>query len=678
MEQSFSSDTVFQSLKDQHPGLNHDSGYEELLHSSKVETSETKFDTGNSFSFDCLHLCAMSKEKLPQNHVLIDSTSSNSTTPKKDRLRAKDAQRSPRKDMKKENAFSSGWCETPKTYKKDYSLRRRLLVSRAATDEKQGNSKALDSRLSSPSDAPSLEDDSRSFDSPDTRLFEALVTSTLKNDEVSLSCRKRRLVFSQVKTSTLEDGKNKAPQPSASEAGITELLTAQGDLNESIISSFPHHLAPELLETPRQRKFTPSAKENFLTPARGLATNLCNELGVLSTPSLTPISKLDTSASEDSGFNSLGLDKSQESSVDHDGSFQELSLQSATSRDKETLRVAEARKRSRLERQRRLSTLKEGGSQSEEDSRPVESACSHGKLQLMGQRALATEQEDDELFLEKTPLGSATVKLEDLSLTPALQLVQAMCQRNARRLPEQTSLEDLLSASEGAQSFKTTLPLEGLIGRKMGLDKLDILSELKRRNLRHILAVILNFLSSEDIYRFGQVSNVWDEIVLQDKMTNRRRRSYLKDLKMAQELGGAAHVADAETRLNLQCRSALRSVQAQSKTPVTRTPTLGNGTFTPVQHTHSASKRDEFLQVAKTLFSDECLKPCPRCQHPARCHSVKREGVCSREDCSFQFCTSCLCAYHGSKECGSWSAKRRGKKEVLPGSAQSKRNLRRL
>lgn len=84
------------------------------------------------------------------------------------------------------------------------------------------------------------------------------------------------------------------------------------------------------------------------------------------------------------------------------------------------------------------------------------------------------------------------------------------------------------------------------------------------------------------------------------------------------------------------------------------------------------------LQVAKSLFNDECLKPCPRCQHPARCHSVKGEGVCSRADCAFQFCTACLCAFHGSKECGSQSGGRRKKDTLLPGSAQSKRNIRRL
>lgn len=83
-------------------------------------------------------------------------------------------------------------------------------------------------------------------------------------------------------------------------------------------------------------------------------------------------------------------------------------------------------------------------------------------------------------------------------------------------------------------------------------------------------------------------------------------------------------------------------------------------------------------QVAKTLFSDEYLKPCPRCQHPARCHALRVEGQCSWSDCGFRFCTACSCAFHGSKDCAHLSAKRRSKRDVLPGSAQSKRNVRRL
>ena len=57
---------------------------------------------------------------------------------------------------------------------------------------------------------------------------------------------------------------------------------------------------------------------------------------------------------------------------------------------------------------------------------------------------------------------------------------------------------------------------------------------------------------------------------------------------------------------------------------------------------------------------------------------MKGEGVCSGADCGFQFCTACLCAFHGSRECGSQSVGRRKKDILLPGSAQSKRNVKRL
>ncbi|XP_037392969.1 F-box only protein 43 [Pygocentrus nattereri] len=557
--------------------------------------------------------------------------------------RPKDLER----DFKKPHSLQTGWCETPKLTKKDASLRRRLLLSKSATDGKTSGSKTPGCRDSDTHGYMG----SMSFDSPDMSPTGPLSYSTLKTEAMALSCRKRRLLFSQVVTSTLESGRSGVTSPLLREGGFL----SEPDLNESIISGL---LVPEMPETPQGSNYVPSAKENFQTPINCLAANLCESLSVLSTPSCTPISKLDTSASEDSGFSSLGLDKSQDYSID-EVSFQDVVLPSAShSREK---------RRSRLDRQRRLSTLREGGSQSEEE---------HRAQQVETQRL-----KDEEVFLEATPVGAARVKLQDLSLTPALQMVHAMSWRSKRILSQNNSLEKLLRVSTLDEPIRTTLPLSGLIGRKMGLGKLDILTELSKRNLHHLLAVILKLLSPQDIYICGQVSHSWDVIILQDKKACRRRKMYEKEMKVALEMGSAAHVPDAETRLNLACRSALSSVQAQAKTPssLTRTP-AARWPHTPLQHLtpHSSTKRQEFLQVAKTLFSDECLKQCPRCQHPARCHAVRGEGICSWSDCLFHFCTSCLCSYHGSKDCAHLSTKRRSRKDVLPGSAQSKRNVRRL
>uniref|UniRef100_A0A4W4ES10 ZBR-type domain-containing protein n=1 Tax=Electrophorus electricus TaxID=8005 RepID=A0A4W4ES10_ELEEL len=504
-----------------------------------------------------------------------------------------------KRNPKKEHSLHTSWCETPKLTRKDASLRRRLLISRSATDGKISSFKT-----------PGHRDlyteghfDNGSFESPDNNLSGPLSYSTLKTEDMVLSWRKRRLLFSQAITSTLEDGKNGVPSPPQDGSSLSV-----PELDESIISGL-----------------------------------IISEI----TPSRTPVSKLDTSSSEDSGFNSLGLDKSVESFED---SFLEGELPWAfRSREKRL---------SRLERQRRLSTLQEGGSQSEEDRK---SHC----LEVQG-----FKEDEEEVFLKNTLLGAARMKLQDLSLTPALQMVHAMSQRSTCFLSQHTGLEELLQLSVQDGSIRTSLPLSGLIGRKMGLGKLDILNELRRRNLRHILAVILKLLSPHDIYTCGQVSDIWDDIIMQDKKASHRRKLYERETRLGLEMGSAAHVPDAETRLTLACRSALSSVQAQAKTPraCTHTP-AAESIYTPFIC---------FSQVAKTLFSDECLKPCPRCQHPARCHVVRGEGICSWVDCLFHFCMACLCAYHGSRDCAHLLSKRRNRKDILPGSAQSKRNVRRL
>uniref|UniRef100_A0A8C2X0Q7 F-box protein 43 n=1 Tax=Cyclopterus lumpus TaxID=8103 RepID=A0A8C2X0Q7_CYCLU len=519
------------------------------------------------------------------------------------------------------------WCETPKVYKRDAPMRQRLLMCKTATDVKTDHARSPCSRRTSIS-AGSEHWLSASFDSLDTLKLE---------QDLLLSGRKRRLLFTQVRTSTLEDGKLNSDYLSSFERRAS-LLDA--DFSESLSASDQIDIG-----TPCFIKSLPApTQETPQSPVSGVTNTRYDGSSVLSTPSSSRTPKYIRSLCEDSGFSSLTLDKSQDSSVDNDGSFLELLL-SASKGNSETPNLAEARRRSRLLRQHRLSTLKEGGSQSEEDL----AERKHGHLH---------QSHKSTTSLNATPLRTTPI---NLSLTPALQLIHAMCQLKAHMFVGQSpSLKEQLKSTvalvQTPVAFRTTMPLAGLIGRKMGLRKVDILTELKKRNLRHILSVILSHLTSESIY-----ISVCDVVF---------------------QLAGDDNVNEAETRLALLKRSALKKVQAQSRTSSFCTPKSGNCTLTPSQHrtlsSGSRSKRDEFLEVAQTLFNDECLKPCPRCRHPARCHSVKQEGVCSRAECEFQFCTACMCAFHGSRECGSQSVGRRKKDTLLPGSAQSKRNVRRL
>nr|XP_020462421.1 F-box only protein 43 [Monopterus albus] len=609
-----------------------------------------------------------------------------------------------------QQSSSVSWCETPKLYKRDHSLRQRLRMCKPSTDvEPEGAGSPYTRKTELFISAKSEHWLSASFDSLDT-VIGALASSTLKlEQDLPLSGRKCRLLFSQVRTSTLDDNKLNSGHPPNFERGLS-LLDA--DFSESISACDQINAG-----TPCSSKLlSASSKEASQSPVSGVTNGLLNSSSVLCTPSSTHTPKfISRSACEDSGFSSLTLDKYQDSSVDHDGSFQELLL-SASRKNSETPNLAEAKRRSRLHRQHRLSTLKEGSSQSDDDpldrrherlpqchshfedvfadsitSRCVLSdKCGNG----ITSDGLSSENQDyatpQRMTIAKpenmTPFSTAVTPVRttpvDLSLTPALQLVHAMCQQRAQMFAGQSpSLkEQLKSTAALAQTpvmFRTTMPLAGLIGRKMGLGKVDILTELKKRNLRHILAIILGHLTSESVYRCCSIPNL-----VVSNCDIGIKRSHLSEMEAALELGAAAHVPDAETRLALLKRSALKTVQSQSRTLLYCTPHSEDSTLTKLQHSgaHSGSKskRDKFLEVARTLFSDECLRPCPRCQHPARCRPVKGEGVCSRASCGFQFCTACLCAFHGSRECGSQSVGRRKKDIILPGSAQSKRNVKRL
>ncbi|KAM9806294.1 F-box only protein 43 [Syngnathus typhle] len=674
-----------------------------------------RFDSGYSGSFhspqsisgfDSCRLASVDLSDTPKENVRLAVTPQESS-----RIR------SLQKDTRGlQRSSTLNWCETPRASKSYGSLRHRLAMCNGTKAVKRDNTKSpcttpIESSIGSDHDL------SVSFDSLDPATPGLTLGALKLEQDFPLCSRKRRLLFSQVRTSTLEDG--------TLNLGVSNRLEGRLSLSDDFSQNF--HASDQFnLEAPCLSKLLlGSSKDNSPSPVNNLTSALHESSNVLCTLSSPDTPKCIRSPCEDSGFSSL--DKSQDSSVDHDGSFQELLL-SASKGNSETPNLTDGKRRSRLQRQRRLSTLKEGGSLSEED--PTDRK--HQRIQY--RRGTCKE---DEVFVRETPSrvlsvkcinttfdgltstqqgyttpqSESTAKLDSitpssctsvnsnvtphsnvtstskLSLTPALQLIHTLCEQRAKMFAGQSpslkeELRTIAALGETPDLFGITMPLAGLIGRKMGLGKVDILTELRKRNLRHILAVILSHLSADCVCRCGQVCKDWDEIIQQDKKAHSRRTIYQSEVEAAQENGATAHVADAETRLALLKRSTLKTVQAQSRTSNYCTPQSGTRTLTPLHYSTlslgSSSKRDKFIEVAKTLFNDECLRHCPRCQHPAKCQTVKGEGICTRADCAFEFCTKCLCAFHGSKECASKSAGRRKKDRLLPGSAESKRNIRRL
>ncbi|XP_029868317.1 F-box only protein 43 [Aquila chrysaetos chrysaetos] len=570
---------------------------------------------------------------------------------------------------------SAGFFETPKVSRKGSSLRRRLLLSKtvpAGTTvgccERQASSSGSSRKKIFTCVLSSEEKLSQTAsDSPKDKSYKPLTTSTSKTEDSNPDGPKRRLSFSQQRTSTLDESKCKdplLPEPEClSPIQCKDVIVNNiNEFNESVLMS----VSDGLLRTPTYNVLPEANEGKFLTSVNSLVENFNFELCDIKSPPVKLASYPNLSTPEDSGYNSLHLDKSGDSLSDHERCFQEF-----FQKHKEGSKILDSKRKARkLERVRRLSTLREQGSQSETEDHhgsPSTSAC-------MLTEEINFVSEDHALVLEEKPDGNLVVSHGDLSRTPALRIVHEICLQ--RKRSDQNQISENV---DGTEIFALEHVLAGLIGKKMGLEKLDILTELKYRNLKHVLAIVLDALTVESLCSIWKVSKNWREIILQDKSADKRRKLYIKHLK--EEAGVYFLKAeDAATRLNVLNRSALRPVQAQARTPVVQTPPSYTE-LTPRRCSsvpHSTSRQEEYIKVAKTLFTDEALKPCPRCQYPAKYQLVKKRGLCSREACAFEFCILCLHAFHGSKECNSLSAKRKNKKDAPPGSAQSKRNLKRL
>ncbi|NXA33619.1 FBX43 protein, partial [Eudromia elegans] len=566
--------------------------------------------------------------------------------------------------------------ETPKVSKKTSSLRRRLLLSKTAPDgpttgchEEQDSSSGGSSKKVFSCVLSFEEQLSQTSGSPRDKSYKHLATNSSKTEESKESSpesQKRRLSFSQQRSSTLDESKCKdatLPEPEClSPIQYKDSVGNSNEFGEDVLMS----VSSGSLSTPTSSMLPEPDEGRSLTSIDSVVENFNFEICDRNTPFFKLVSYQNLSTPEDSGYNSLHLDKLGDSLSDHDGSFQEL-IQNHKGASKN---LDSKRKTRKLERVRRLSTLREQGSQSETEDH----VSPPNSVYILTEERNSVSEDHALLSKEQTNKDFA-LNHGDLSRTPALQIVHEICLQSQRadqnQVPENAA---------GKETFALEEVLAGLIGKKMGLEKLDILTELKYRNLKHVLAIVLDALTVESLCNIWKVSKNWREIVIQDKSADKRRKSYMKHLKEA-AAGDFLNAGDAVTRFTLLSRSALRPVQAQAKTPVIKTPPSRSELIIPMRcntFPRSTSRQEEYIKVAKTLYTDEALKPCPRCQYPAKYQLVKKRGLCSREACAFDFCILCLHAFHGSKDCSSLSAKRQNRKDAPPGSAQSKRNLKRL
>ncbi|XP_011515294.1 F-box only protein 43 isoform X3 [Homo sapiens] len=470
---------------------------------------------------------------------------------------------------RKEKDKTPELCETPKISGKKCLPRRRLNVSFALL---KGDFESQNSSLeSSISQVINLEKNIPSSASGFSRAnnFSPLVTSTLKTEEVTSCSQKLRLNFSQQKTSTIDDSKD-----DCSLFEVECISPIQGnnfkdsithDFSDSSLCINDENACPELLGSSVSGTTCGTDEDIFVTPISNLVANIRFNASQILSPS--PEVRGSISTPEDSGFNSLSLEKSEDSLSDQEGSFQEL-LQ----KHKGTPKVGDTiRKTRHLGRSRRLSTLREQSSQSETEE---EKQIVHPDSEKRAAAASAISEGQ----LSSDESGDLTFSLKNLSKTPALQLVHELFMKSKRKRLQENSGHEFLEQGDGEKIAVLQCILAGLIGKKMGIEKLDILTELKYRNLKHILAMVLESLTAESLCRtirrqdpwecrgnegekscgtgflqddgYGgacgklvslfldsvwKVSRNWREIVVQDKNANRRRKFYITQLKTDSE-----------------------------------------------------------------------------------------------------------------------------------------------
>ncbi|NXA14108.1 FBX5 protein, partial [Sapayoa aenigma] len=280
-----------------------------------------------------------------------------------------------------------------------------------------------------------------------------------------------------------------------------------------------------------------------------------------------------------------------------------------------------------------------------EDSIPLAgNLCGTPKLCLM-------KNQSQEQFSKKT-------------LLPVIHYEEIVCstlKKNGKRNLKSRAAVDRIV-------FMGKVELRNLIGKKMGLDRIDILAELFQKNLKHILANILRHLSEVDLINFARVSTTWQKILQEDKwifqMYNKAVKNLSNDTKVPE---------DAATRDYVLYRVSLASIQ--KATP----PKILNKKSTRSKASKNHSRLEEFSEAARTLKNTESLKVCHRCGSPAKYDSYLQRATCNRESCGFDFCTKCMCSYHRSSDCTSGKPlKASSTPGPLPGTKKSKQNLKRL
>ncbi|XP_064652215.1 F-box only protein 43-like [Lineus longissimus] len=263
---------------------------------------------------------------------------------------------------------------------------------------------------------------------------------------------------------------------------------------------------------------------------------------------------------------------------------------------------------------------------------------------------------------------------KDIALVPPMPYIPLPPFPISAEVKQLTFEEALEKHSPSYQTFR-----DAMIGRKIGIEAVDIVSALHNKGAWPCLRLIFSKLDVKDLKCVCSVSRTWKRVCLEDTRTRQR----LKDDKTKSR--DKALFLGKENLQKLKLRAAA-SVAASTDLTSRKKPALSCNSFLqnkeklstalPISPTKLLTRGEQYVQEASKLKNEEYLDQCPRCVFPAKVHKVQERGRCTKQTCLYDYCIKCRMAFHGSKPCSVVE----GNRTKMGGVAtkRSKKNLRRL
>ncbi|XP_029377402.1 F-box only protein 5 isoform X2 [Echeneis naucrates] len=264
------------------------------------------------------------------------------------------------------------------------------------------------------------------------------------------------------------------------------------------------------------------------------------------------------------------------------------------------------------------------------------------------------------------------------AILPIVDFQKAVCQKLAKNY-QKSKRYDWSIVAEVAEHYH----LDRVIGGQMGQEYVDMFASLLSRNMKIILTKVLTLLGDMDLISCKKVSKTWRKIICEDTMAQKRCDQAEEESGRSLRQRSCGLTRDvAVSRVVLSCMQPMASSSCSPSSPLSSK--IGQTAPSPKE---SAPKSrcthfEEFLQASSSLKQHESLRSCKRCGSPATYSAEIQRATCKRLNCGFDFCTNCQEAFHGSAPCRTVQPRSQfhtsRTPSIIPGSARSKRNIRRL